>query len=159
MHAMHAAEEEKIEVAEMSRLRAAENASKQFIQPAPIQPVIKHDWTHHFKSVRERSVQLCADGTESNTTPHETPINHTPAKVTQSAPARSTRGESQSDMLYEVVGGASLYMHACVAFRDMPQHGYIALNVACVHPPHGALCGSQPLYAAARIIFQNPETF
>jgi hypothetical protein len=108
---MHAGEAEQIEVAEMQRRQDEELENMRYVKPEPVKPPVKHDWTHHFKKVNQAAHVVVPEAFEA---PSAIPCTHAPSapKAIKSQPvassvSRTSREESQSDILYEVITGVS----------------------------------------------------
>lgn len=89
-------EEEQQEVRDMAERRDAENASKPVVQPPPVQTTLKHDWTHHFKAVRQR----CSDE-EACASADGAPLDMASICTRNTGP-RNPPNDSKSDLLYDV---------------------------------------------------------
>lgn len=108
---MHTGEEECLEVAEMARRREAEQAMKQYCEPEPLPPVVKHDWTHHFRTARERAGTAELPSQQPGTAPPQASLDVSP---------HAQRTEAESDLLYEFVGGTQCWPPCCPVAEGRP---------------------------------------
>lgn len=95
--------DEQAELKEIKKRREAENANKKVIEPPKNPPLVMHDWTHHFRTVRQwgKKEEVCAS--------LQTPVNGKHLKRTS---GQSTHQAAQRKMVYELLGSTYLQKRA-----------------------------------------------